>query len=66
MKTLTAPQIAARLGVGRAVFERLVRQYDERLPEPDRVGIIRCWPESIVELLQKLLAEEARISGRVG
>lgn len=63
-ETLTAPQVAERLEVGRAVLERLIRQYHDRLPVPGRVGIIRCWPESIVDQLRTLLDEEARNSGR--
>jgi hypothetical protein len=65
IETLTAPQIAERLDVGRAVIERLIRHYADRLPVPGRVGIIRCWPESIVDQLRALLDEEARVAGRL-
>jgi predicted DNA-binding transcriptional regulator AlpA len=61
---ITLPQAALRLGKSRQVIERLITQYTDRIPSPERVGITRVWPSSLIEILSVILREEDRLQGR--
>lgn len=61
---LTLPELARTLGITRALAERLVAQYPERLGAVERFGIVRSWPAAALESLRSILAEEARLQER--
>lgn len=60
---LTLPEIMRVLGETRATVERLVTQYHEKIGPPERAGIVRTWPASVVDLVRSILAEEERLRG---
>lgn len=62
-RVVTLPEIAKRIGVTSRIAGRIFEQYRDQLPEPQRVGIIRTWPESAIELFASLLATERRARG---
>ena len=62
---LTLPAACRRLGISRAVGERLVYQYPNRIPPHSRVGITRTWGPELLDVLREILAEESRIHGGV-
>lgn len=62
VRRVTVPAICSEVGVGRAVVERVLRQYAERLPQPQRAGVVRSWGPEIIYHIERILAEERRIS----
>ena len=60
---VTLPEMAKKLGISRAVAERLVSEYQNILPDFERVGITRIWPSDVVEELKRIIAEEQRLRG---
>lgn len=60
MRRLTRPQVEEAVPITRAAFERIVRQYADRLPVAEKFGATRTWPESIVADLRSILATEER------
>lgn len=57
----TLPELARALGITRALAERLVTQYAERLGPVERLGIVRSWSADALETLRGILAEERRL-----
>ena len=57
----TVPVVCEELGLGRAVIERVLRQYADRLPEPERAGIVRSWGPEIVQEIKSILDMEDRV-----
>lgn len=63
MRRLTRPQIETEVPCTRAWFERVLRQYGDRLPPAEKFGATRTWPESILVDLRNILEAEARCAG---
>lgn len=59
-RTISLPEAAGIVGCTRATAERIVRQYGDRLPPYERIGVMRVWPFDMVEVLRDILAEERR------
>jgi hypothetical protein len=60
-RTVSLPVACRETGCTRATGERIVQQYAERLPKPERVGITRVWPWDFVAALRVILEEEGRL-----
>lgn len=58
-EVLTAIQAFRAAGVTRPKGERLLWEYREVLPTPQRIGSARVFPASIVEQLRELARREA-------
>jgi len=52
----TLGQVARELGTTLRKIDRLAEKYADRLPRPERVGILRVYPVEAVELFRELWA----------
>ena len=60
MDGVTPPEIGRQLGVSRAVVDRVLEQYKDRLHAPMRVGNSRCYPTEIITAIRDILDTERR------
>lgn len=55
---ITAGDIRRELQIGRAVLERLLRDYGHEFPPPEVVGGSRVWPVEVIEDFKRVLARD--------
>lgn len=56
---VTLPAACREIGKPRTWGERVVWEYRETLPEPQRLGIVRVWPRLLIDRLRDIAKRES-------